>query len=142
MEKIVFLNNWGETPAEYLNLCAQQTPNGDGRWNDIQGVSRIDEADYYVILDDFPANFDRSRFDPEKVIYLQREPNHIRQPQKPPQVKYIHTYETSSTYALWWIKKPFNQLKDLGFIKTSPLTMALQKSCIWRTNKSKIIKNN
>ena len=115
MKKIILLNNWGESPSKYLEHCRQQTPNSSLSWDNIIGVDNIKDADYYIILDDPPRDINLSMLDPEKIIFLQREPDHVKNYRRPIEAKHVYTYDNHLTYALWWIKKPFQELRDLKY---------------------------
>ena len=131
MKKIILLNNWGESPLQYLEHCRQQTINNSFAWDKIVGVTDLSQADYYIVLDGLPNGLSPSSLDPEKTIYLQREPDHVRAFNKPINAKYVYSYQNHATYALWWIKKSFLELDCLRYPKKSKKTV----SCIL-TNKS------
>lgn len=61
MTKIIFLGNWGETPTQLLNRLSNQTPNKSGIWGDIVGVTNLNEADYYIVLEGYNGNLDTTR---------------------------------------------------------------------------------
>jgi hypothetical protein len=131
MKKIILLNNWGESPLQYLEHCRQQTPGDNFAWEQIVGVDNLSDADFYIVLDGLPAGFNPNFLNPEKTIYLQREPTHVRAYRQPVNAKYVYTYDNYPTYALWWIKKPFLELSNLKYPQKNNGTV----SCIL-TNKS------
>ena len=51
MHKVIFLNNWGEPIPTLLSRYSNQTPDNSGEWGNVKGVSDINEADYYVLMD-------------------------------------------------------------------------------------------
>ena len=115
MKKVLLLNNWGETPLQYLEHCRQQTPGNNFIWEDIVGVDNYDDADYCVVLDGLPRGFPTSVLNLDKTIFLQREPSHVREYRMPAGAKHVYTYQNSPTYALWWIKRPFTALQNLKY---------------------------
>ena len=115
MKKLILLNNWGESPLQYLEHCRQQNPDNNFTWGNITGVTNLSDADYYIVLDGLPNGLNPYSLDPEKTIYLQREPSHVRAYTRPINAKHIYSYDNHLTYALWWIKKPFRELSDLKY---------------------------
>ncbi len=48
MTKVYLPNAWGS--SNVLNIFKHQTPNNDGKWNDIIAVNSKEEADYIISL--------------------------------------------------------------------------------------------
>lgn len=118
MKKIIFLDNWGEAPSTLLSRYSNQTPDNSGEWGNIKGVSNINEADYYIIMDGTSPQLAES-LDWGRVIYFQREPPSILPPflghQFPRNIFFKGTYEHSHRVATWWIDKSFNELEQLPY---------------------------
>lgn len=112
MKKIIFLNNWGHTPKQSLDRYKLQTPDCSGVWDDIEGVTEIDDADYYIILDGYKHY---KKLESNKKIYLQREPPVIvsKHDFKNDSAKYIGSYDKHYHVATWQLKIPFDELVNL-----------------------------
>lgn len=112
MTKIAFLCSWGETPEELLNRYRVITPGNSGKWNEIVGVKNLDEADYYVIMQDYEEG--RDKLDPSKKIYFKREPHYITNvsfENKPG--KHKMTYDKWHHVSVWWVQKTYDELKAI-----------------------------
>jgi len=112
MTKIIFLNNWGDTPKQVLDRYTYQTPNHDRRWNDIVGVENANDADYYIVLDGCEGI---QSLDPKKTICFQREPPCIVKVSKFAHLNcaFKGTYQNHFRVATWMIKKKYNELANL-----------------------------
>ena len=72
--KIIFLGYWA-TPQQLLDqYFKNDTPEHDGKWNNLEAVTNINDADYYVVFDCGHPAHPIQRLDPLKVIYIQLEP--------------------------------------------------------------------
>lgn len=71
--KIIFYANFG-SPRQLLDRYKLFTPNNSGVFNNITGVSNINEADYIIFLESIPSNFNMSLLQNKKVICFPREP--------------------------------------------------------------------
>jgi len=120
-KKIAFLCDWGESSEGLLKRLVKQTPNDSGKWGHIEGVSRIEDADYYVVMDGFDIN---KVPDKSKLIYFQREPEAIynwsgKGPYLnhdfPEEVFFVGTYDKFYNVVTWWINLPFEELKALEY---------------------------
>lgn len=71
---IIFLGYWA-TPQQLLRgYFDNDTPNNDSRWNNLQGTTDINKADYYVMFDCGHPKYPCNKLDPSKMIYIQLEP--------------------------------------------------------------------
>jgi hypothetical protein len=117
MYKIYFITGWGESSNNVLKRYSLQTPNCSGIWGNIKGTEKFEEADFICVLDRTPSNFDISRLDFAKVIYLQREPH---QPlwlngDFPSNILFSGKYENSFNLTTWWINIPFDDLCSIDY---------------------------
>ena len=55
-----------------LDGFKKTTPNGDGIWEDLIGVSDVYDADWIVAIEDMDPNVDMSRIDQNKIILCER----------------------------------------------------------------------
>lgn len=108
MKKIIFLNNWGESPQEILNRYSNQTPNKSGVWKNIMGVSDINEADYYIVLEGFNGSLPQ-----DKTIFIKREPKFIRDFK--PNYKHIIDWDETNCGITWWINKSYDECKAMPY---------------------------
>lgn len=118
MKKVCFVCDWGETSHSLLQRYSKQTPNQNGMWNDLQGTANHLEADYIVIMDGAPKNFEID--DWSKVIYFQREP--MRQKywmdhNFPSDIFFDGRYENFHNVVVWWVDIPFNKLVKVPYSK-------------------------
>lgn len=121
-KKIAFLCNWGESSAGLLGRLVKQTPNDSGKWGYIEGVSHIEEADYYVVMDWYDRMEDIP--DKSKLIYFQREPEAIYNwsgkgaflnHDFPEETFFVGTYDKFYNVVTWWIDLPFEELRVLEY---------------------------
>ncbi len=77
--KIAFSCNWGDSPSQLLEKYKKQTPGSSGVWENIEGVSNLEEADYIISLPSCgDPHFLPSTIDKDKIIELRREPDFIQ----------------------------------------------------------------
>ena len=112
--RVMFLNSWGESHEDILERYSQQTPNCSGIWENVKGVSNINEADFYIMLQNETSEY---REIPEsKKIYLQREPHYIQSRSwlnNPKDNQF--TYDRCYHAATWWVNKTFDELVQLQY---------------------------
>lgn len=142
MKKIIFLNDWGEPIPELLSRYSNQTPDNSGEWGNIKGVSDINEADYYVIMDGTSSQLAQS-LDWSRVIYFQREPFSVRSPfldhDFPQNTLFKGTYEHFYNVPVWWINKSFNELEKLPYpTKTKKISSVTSGKKITREHSKRI----
>lgn len=109
---IIFLCNWGESPSELLLRYSKQTPLNSGQWKNIVGVSNMEDADFYIVLDGY------SKILPlDKTIFIKREPCFIRQYTS----SYIHNIDWTDTNCgiTWWVNKTYDELKNMPYPEKS-----------------------
>lgn len=93
MRKIIFFCNWGLTPKVLLERYKLLTQNDSGIYNDLVGVSTIDNADYVIFIEGIPNNFNLNLLNHKKVICFPREPFDIKNWERF-NFKYGYTYDT------------------------------------------------
>jgi len=122
MKKVIFLNNWDESPEKLLQRYSLQTPNNSGVWGQVKGVTSFDDADYYVIMDGVSQSL-INKIDWSRTIFFQREPDSIRphfmNHQFPDNIFFNGTYEHFYNVPTWWINIPFNELSKMRYPKKS-----------------------
>jgi hypothetical protein len=110
--KIMFLNSWGESHEDILKRYSRQTPGCSCVWENIIGVSNVDEADFYIMLqndvNDYP------QIPEDKKIYIQREPSYIQQRSwlSKPKLNQF-TYDKIYHASTWWLDKTYDELTQL-----------------------------
>jgi FkbM family methyltransferase len=112
MKKVYFTNNWGESPENLLKRYSLQTPNSSGKWNSLEGILSIDDADYVIVLDEMSPSI-KELAKEKKTIFVQREPKEIKPITFKPstQTIFVGTHNKHYQLATWFIKKDFNWLK-------------------------------
>ena len=75
MKNIIFYSSWENNPEKLLNRYSKMTPNNLGIWNNLKGVTNINNADYIVFLEGIPNNFNPSLLKNIKdILCFPREP--------------------------------------------------------------------
>jgi hypothetical protein len=115
--KVAFVNNWGQSPSEYFNNIKNQTPGSTGRWGMIQGVSSVDEADCIVAFDGSSANLCPKINKTQKVILVQREPDHVYPFVQHFQVDKVFAYNDNQypPHCRWGLAYNYDELKSLKY---------------------------
>lgn len=114
MKKVAFLNNWGDSLDNQLERYNYQTPNDDGVWENLQGSTNLDKADYTIIMDGFPEEVDPSSIPDKNQLYFQREPLDIKDIEfSNENALFTGTYENHYHLATWQIRKSFQELANL-----------------------------
>lgn len=128
MTKIIFLCNWGETPVELLTRYSNQTPNKYGVWDNIMGVTNLNEADYYIVLEGYNGNLPQ-----DKTIFIKREPNFIRQYNT--NYKHVIDWEETNCGITWWVNKSYDELKAITYPeKTKKVSCVVSSKHVHRAN--------
>lgn len=118
--KICFLSSWGESPKDLLVRYSLQTPNGDGVWEDIVGVSNIEESDFCFILGGNPKDDSvLDKIPDNKKVFLQREPDYLLSSDViTSNCSYKNfSYKNGFQAAIWWINKKFKEIENFKHIK-------------------------
>jgi len=107
--KIFFINGWGEEPRRLLERYKKQTPASRGVWKEIVAVENKKDADYYVAL----GYCNITELDPNKVIFVQREPKLIDNR------VIVHSrakilWNDQHCGITWWLNKTYDELKKLS----------------------------
>jgi len=90
-----------------------QSFNGDGKWNNIETVFNINDADYIIIFDGGVANLSKysANINPNKIIYVQTEPvTHIKQHP----AKFHASFDRFHYIGKWHIDLPFKYFENLS----------------------------
>ena len=74
MKNIIFFSNWGIDSIELFGRYKQLTKNTRGIYNDIIGISNINDANYIIFIEGIPNNFNLQLLNNKKVICFPREP--------------------------------------------------------------------
>lgn len=108
MIKVFFINNWGE-PDTTLKRYSKQTPNNLGIWDNLVGVSDINEADYFIALETVNTNTPI-----DKTIFIKREPDYIR---RLGQLNFKHVIDFNKTNGgvTYWLDKTYDELSNLEY---------------------------
>ena len=116
MVNVIFFSSWANPESYLKDTINILTPNGDGVWPTIIGVSDVNAADYYIILDE--ETKDSLPLDNSKKIYLQREPPYIK-PIRSNLTGYhfIGTYNNLHHVGVPWILKPYEFLAKFKYTK-------------------------
>lgn len=111
MKKVLFLCNWGESPAQILERYKRQTPGSSGIWKEIMGVKNPDEADVFIILEGLEKGVE---VDPERAIYIKREPDYIQEEQSHPFARVVRWSE-GHCGVVWWLSKTYDELLGMPY---------------------------
>ena len=74
--KIYFMPAWGNTSEQMLEAASYQTPGKKAIWKNIQGVTSINDADWYIVQDYTEPEYERFIVDKgllDKCLYFSRE---------------------------------------------------------------------
>lgn len=115
MKKIMFLCNWGDTPATLLDRYIFQTPGHDGIWENLEATPDPQKADFFIIMDGLPLNVSENQLPASRKLYFQREPAEIVSHHKfvHDQALFKGSYDIYHHLSTWQIRKPFIELRDL-----------------------------
>ena len=79
MYKIYFICSWMGSGGKTLEMVKRLTPSLSGCWKDLfEGTDNIKEADYWVILEDYPDTFPIHHLSRDRLIAYSFEPPCIR----------------------------------------------------------------
>lgn len=123
MKKVCFAPTEWARSEFMLSDYKLQTPNNDGVWEDLIGVSDYKDADYIIIQDNTTIKNELDSYPKEKLIYFSREALDGYSIQKYPEDKFTHFSYWNNTGYLFtrWIyqkqgyggtKKTYSQLKN------------------------------
>lgn len=128
MTKIIFLCSWNETPAQLLKRYGKQTPNNSGTWDDLVGVTDINEADYYIVLEGYNGNLPQ-----DKTIFIKREPNFIRTYKT--NYKHVIDWDETNCGITWWVNKSYDEFKAMPYPdKTKDISCVVSSKHAHRAN--------
>lgn len=139
MIKIAFIcSTTGKSSAVLLDLWGYQTLNGLGTWKNIQGVTDLKEADYFVVIERIQSDL-LSKIDISKIIYFQCEPTGLHKDNKALIDKYKDKFFRYFDYTnyrqptFWWTRTPFIKLSNSGYnVKTKNLSCLMSTKNIKR----------
>ena len=99
-----------EPNERYLQILSKMTPNRSGVWKDMVGVSRIEEADWCVVIDKTNQNvpLDRTVFVSAHPIMLNYH-GYVDNTDKP------HRLDNAETFGFgeWWLSYDYDYLSNL-----------------------------
>ena len=130
-KKIIFLNLKLSQIEPMFELHRFQTPNNDGIWKNIQAVTKIEEADYYIVVEKPPKEIGFDKLNCSKIIYFQCEPSSIHNSMKSILKKYkdqffaYFDYDNYRHIPFWYSRIPFKELQSLPYKKKNK-----QLSCL------------
>lgn len=118
MANIMFLNNWGEPPAELLERYKRQTLGNNGVWGNMKAIADPDNVDFFIVMEGMPGDIISGRIPKEKIIYFQREPDEIIKTFGLPdhfggEALFRGTFKEHYNLAVWFINVPFEELTSL-----------------------------
>lgn len=117
MIKIYFTSNWGISSDQILDYFKRQTPNSDGRWNNVVAVKSQIDADYIIVQDGSTEPITNMK----KVIFFGREPAHVKLHNwnsKGCYKSYHHELGTCWLPVTWWVGLSYNELKNTIYEKS------------------------
>jgi len=116
MKKVFFLCNWGESSESLLERFRKMTPNDNCEWGKIKGVSEINEADYFVVIEGIPKDI-KTKIDNNKIILLKAETLTDTALEKTAKVCMTYNRECNfKQYVIsWWLDKKFSFLENLKY---------------------------
>jgi len=99
-----------ESNETYLNILSKMTPNRSGKWKDMVGVSKIEEADWCVVIDKTTQ-----RVPLDRTVFVSAHPymhgynGYINNLDKP------HRLDNQETYGFgeWWLSYDYDYLSKL-----------------------------
>ena len=113
MIKIYFQCSWTEDKNFVLDWLKRSTPNGSGVWENLEGTTNLEEADYIVHLGNL-----KNHTTPSKVIQFRREPDFIMPFKALDEAKYVSDYGNVDNYHFtsWWnIAENYTTLSELDY---------------------------
>jgi hypothetical protein len=129
MIKVCFIYD-PEPNEKFLDILTKMTPDCSGKWGDIVGVTRIEEADYCVVID---TTF--KLVPEERTIYVQAHPDGFNYPYgsktKGAKVFYDLQYKNEFAFGEWWLRYTYNELK-----KMEPMDKYRDVCCIISNSKN------
>lgn len=124
--KIAWVCSWTDPATLLQTHILHYSEDGQGHWSCPKHLSFLQivpltEAEYVIVLDDLPANFQRRPG--QKLVYIQREPPVIRSLPDLSQYYAACTLDTVGYHASTpWIKKSFHSLLHMDWpVKTKTL---------------------
>ena len=70
MINIIFYCNWGSNSIELLEKYKLMTPNNNGIWKNLKGITNLNEADYIIFLEGIPNNFNINSINIYQMVIL------------------------------------------------------------------------
>ena len=74
MVNIIFFCNWGWDHSKLLDSYKHMTKDNSGKWNNINPVTNINNADIIIFIEGIPKNFNLKLLQNKRVICFPREP--------------------------------------------------------------------
>lgn len=116
MVKVCFIYD-PESNERFLEIISKMTPGRSGEYKNIKGVTKIEDADYCVVIDDTTKNVPLDR-----TIFLQAHPDELKSlPSKPHRI----LCKDEHTFGEWWLEADYDTLKSLA-----PMSKSKKLCCI------------
>lgn len=111
-----------ETNEQFLEIIKKMTPGSSGKWKDMEAVTDITKADWYVVIDDTPLSLPE-----ERTLYMSAHPYIEGYSGYRDQSSHKHKLDLKDTFGFgeWWLKYDYDYLssfkkpdkqKDICFI--------------------------
>lgn len=115
--KVCFLSWHFNTPEVFLNYIRHMTPGKSGKWKDMEAVTDIKQADFYIIFDGHNENIDESRAiyfcqHPKVVGYNQNVSKSFKDYSNKQCLKYFNS-DNGLNPGEWWLDYDYDFLSAL-----------------------------
>lgn len=109
MIKVCFIYD-PETNERYLEILSKMTPGRSGTYKNLIGVTKIEEADWCVVVDSTNKDVPLDR-----TLFLQAHPDGFNYPYGNKEKKFIHRISLADapSFGEWWLDKSYDELKAL-----------------------------
>ena len=137
--KVYFAPNWGQTPKEMLKDYSLQSPEGSGKWQDIEATTNLEDAECLVIQDNCDPIL-LNKFPKERRLYFSREALDLSSHRKYPPSLVERSSFWDNTGWLWtkWIYPN----KSAGGINRTYDDLIQEKSPPEKTNLISCVQSN
>ena len=99
-----------ETNERFLEIIRKMTPDRSGKWKDMEATINLDEADWFVVIDDTPLNLPE-----ERTLYICAHPYIKGYSGYKDQSKHKHKLDLRDTFGFgeWWLNYDYDYLTNL-----------------------------
>jgi len=110
MIKVCFIYD-GETNEKFLEILSKMTPNRSGKWKDMVGVTKIEEADWCVVIDSTTQSvpLDRTIFVSAHPKMSDDYPSYVDNTDKPYRLDNAETFG----FGEWWVNFSYDALSAM-----------------------------